>query len=704
MNPRIFRGVSCALLALCAALPMRALAQTNPWTRVAAEAEPIDGATARQGAGLRAAVSQALASRPRLPAAYELFALDRGAMRDYIAHAEQGDSTVTLPLPDGSVQRFGLTPSSVLPATLAARYSEVRVFRARGVDDPSLVASVTEGASGIEAWIRTPDGLVLVEPVDGSASGVHLVYRRAALPGREPFACEVHRRPRGGAPEPEVALHGLHIVAQQASIPAPARSYVLALAATGEYTQYHGGTVGGALAAMVTAIDRVNTIFEAETGVTLVLHPNTDQLIYTNPSTDPYSNEVNAEQLTNVHQPNVDATIGNANYDVGHLFTTGNGGLAWVQSVCWTGNKARGSTGLPNPVGDPFYVDYVAHELGHQFGADHTFNADSGLCMSAGQRSAVTAFEPGSGSTIMGYAGLCAPQNLQSNSDPYFHFSSLSDIEAYVADDRPDWGGDPACVALTVTGNQTPDVDAGPDFTIPLQTPFELTGSATDDVSVSSYVWEQADLGPPSSSGSFGSDDGQGPLFRSYPPTGAATRTFPKMSDVLSGANDPAEVLPALARPRPNALTFKLVARDADPRGGGWGIDEMEIEVDGGSGPFAVTSPNGGETIQGATTVTWDVAGTDLAPVSCADVDVVFSSDAGATFDQVLLAATPNDGSEVVVFPQVSASQARLLVRCAQSIFFDVSDGDFAVVPLGSLPFLDGFETGDTRNWSQASP
>ncbi|MEM6705972.1 MAG: reprolysin-like metallopeptidase, partial [Acidobacteriota bacterium] len=608
---------------------------------------------------------------------------------------------ITLPLADGRLERFAVRPSATVPEELAARYPGVRVFRARGIDDPRLTASFSDLEQGFSAWIRTPAGLNVVEPLDSGDSSSHVVYRRAELArGAAPsFRCQVHRErpvaPRG-------RFEGLQMIAQSASTPVPAdhRTYVLALAATGEYTQFHGGTVGSALAEMATAIDRVNTIFEPEIGVTLVLHPDTDELIFTNPSTDPYTNDDGSAMMAQ-NQVTIDDEIGNGNYDVGHVFSTGGGGIAFVQSVCWSPNKARGVTGLETPVGDPFYVDYVAHELGHQLGADHTFNASTDLCGENDQRVPEIAFEPGSGSTIMGYAGLCGAEDLQINSDPYFHFSSLSDIEVYVTDTRVGWGGDPSCVALDVTGNMTPSVDAGPDYVIPVGTPFELTGSATDDVGVSSYVWEQSDAGPATTAATLGSDDGQGPLFRSRMPSSVATRTFPRMADVLSGTPSLGEILPVQGRIRPDALTLKLIARDDDPRGGGWGIDEMEIEIDAGSGPFAVLFPNGGETLAGSVQVQWDVAGTDGAPVSCSAVDVLLSTDGGADFSIVLLEETPNDGAESTQLPQVTSDRVRLLVRCSDSVFFDVSNADLAIAPVEGLPFGDGFESGSLIRWSQ---
>lgn len=653
--------------------------------------EPFDGA-----------VSALLSRRSAVPGEYRLLSLDRQRLTARLSERAAGTSEVLLPLADGRLERFAVRPSPSVPPELAARYPSLRIFRARGIDDPSLTASLSDLEQGFSAWIRSPAGLTVVEPTGSGDSSSHLVYRRAdiAQRGLAAFQCEA-RRERPVASIPHGGLQSL-VQAASTPVPAPHRTYVLALAATGEYTQFHGGTVSAALAEMATAIDRVNTIFEPEIGVTLVLHPSTDALVFTNAATDPYS--MNLSAMLNENQSVLDSVIGNANFDLGHVFSAGPvGGLASISSVCWSSpdggrgpEHAKGVTRLTNPTGDPFFVDYVAHELGHQFGADHTFNstAPATPCSDAGQRVPELAFEPGSGSTIMAYAGLCAPEDLQSSSDPYFHFSSLSDIEVYIADSRPTWGGDPACVDLDVTGNMTPSVNAGPDRVIPVGTPFALVGTATDDIGVARFVWEQADLGTGSA---FGIDDGVGPLFRSRLPSSSPRRVFPRMATILQGVADPAEVLPQVGR---SALTFKLIARDDDARGGGWGIDEMEIEVDAGSGPFSVVSPNGGETVTGSLSVEWNVANTAAAPVACASVDVLLSLDGGASFPSVLLAGTPNDGAADVGMPPTSTARARLMVRCSTNVFFDVSDDDFAVAPTLSLPFGDGFESGNLVRWS----
>ncbi|MCA8832562.1 reprolysin-like metallopeptidase [Hymenobacter pini] len=580
-------------------------------------------------------------------------------------------TVISLPLPDGTSQRFRVVQVPVMAPELAAKYPNIRTYAAQGIDDPTATASLEISPEGLYAQILSASATVYIDPT-AQGQATHLVFERRAMNRSAfPFVCAT---PAGT----ESGLLPTGSTAQRAAVAngTTLRTYRLALACTGEYAAYYGGTKAGAMAGMVASMGRVNGIYERELAVRMVLVANNDRLIFLNPATDRYDNEDGSAMLER-NQVVVDSLIGNANYDIGHVFSTGGGGVARLASVCVTGQKAQGVTGSRTPANDAFDVDYVAHEMGHQFGADHTFNSTTGSC-GQGNRTASSAYEPGSGTTIMAYAGICGADDIQPNSDPYFHSRSFDQIVAHIT-------GRGNCSVNTATGNTPPVVNAGRNYAIPINTPFVLTGSASDaNNDALTYSWEQYNLGP---AGAPNAPAGDAPIFRTFPPTTAASRTFPRLSDLLNNVQTKGELLPSYGR----RLIFRLVARDNRLGGGGVDYDSMQVVVVPTSSPFIVTVPNTATTwVSGVPQqVTWNVANTNQAPINTSNVQIRLSTDGGLTYPTVLAASTPNDGCETVTVPAgvAASATARIRVQAVDGIFFDVSNENFTIEPSSGPTF-----------------
>jgi len=575
--------------------------------------------------------------------------LDTRGDRDDTEGAE-----ITIPMPDGTFARFKIQESQILAPELAAKFPEIKTFRGQGIDDRTATVQIDSSPSGFHTQVLFAGSAVVVDPFDQQEQ-VYATYERTHVLDQSRFDCDVSR----GAPPV------LEVAAQRPPAAGGARRvYRLAVAATGEYTAEHGGTVASAMSGITTTVTRVSGIYERELSIQLMLIANNDKLIFTDACNDPFTND-QALALVEESQREIDRIIGDAGYDIGHTFSTGAGGRAELESACHAGRKARGVTGRSSPFGDAFDVDYVAHEIGHQFGGDHTFNGALKNC--GNQRNASTAFEPGSGSTIQAYAGICEGDNLQDNTHPYFHSISLEQILRYTGSDNGD------CGTPTPTGNRPPVANAGPDRVIPKETPFFLTATASDpDGDALTYCWEERDLGPQARL--TAADDGKLPLFRSREPTTDASRTFPQLIDLLSGNASLGEQKPSRSR----SMTFRVTVRDNQAIGGAVSSDDVVVRVHAGAGPFKVTAPGAGTLRPGPITVTWNVAGTDRSPVSAGFVNILLSTDGGLSFKAPLATNTPNDGSEIVDIPDISSPINRIKVEASGNVFFSLSP-DFRI-------------------------
>ncbi|MGZ8566598.1 MAG: reprolysin-like metallopeptidase, partial [Actinomycetota bacterium] len=565
------------------------------------------------------------------------YALDRAGMkarlsrapRELTAVARSNPLVLSLPSPGGGFSRFAVQRSPVVAPELAARYPFIETYSGQGIDDRSATNRFDLGRTGFHAQVLSPKGDWYIDPANHLDQSAYVSYFARDLSNGHGRFVE----------------HGVRRSLDPAALAAPVdaqrvvgtelRTYRLALAADGEYSQFHGGTVPLVHNALVVAVNRVTGVYERELSIRLQLVANNDGLIFLNPATDPYNNS-NPSQLLTQNQTTVDGVIGNANYDIGHVFSTGGGGLAGLAVVGRTGQKARGETGLGNPIGDAFYIDYVAHEMGHQFGGNHSFNGTQGSC--AGNGNASTAMEPGSGTTIMAYAGICGADDLQLHSDDYFHAISFDEIAAYTT--TP---GSPGNLGAAPSGNAAPTVSVnGGPFTIPIRTPFALSATGADaNGDALSFAWEQYDGGVLRTLNAASKPTGV--LFRSFAPVTTPTRVFPRMASVLANSTNAnsgtcpalpggldcwAEFLPAVGR----TLSFRVTVRDN--HAGAGGVNSANVVVTAaGSAPFLVTSPNTGVSLPGGSSqvVTWNVAGTNAAPFGTTNVTIVLSTDGGAT-------------------------------------------------------------------------
>lgn len=588
--------------------------------------------------------------------------------------------SISFPNEDGKFIVFKIAEASVLSKELQEKNPQIKSYIGKSKDNSIIRFSISP-YGGLKGMIlNQTDHPTIIN----NKNNIYKVYsEKNILNEINHFECEVV----GKVEKYSNKLNRSTLINGQLRI------YRLALVSNGEYSQLVLNDLGvpntatdatkksAILGHLNSVMTTVNGIFERDASLTMQIVSNNENIIFLDPSTDGLSNYTSIA-LLDTNQQICDNIIGNSNYDIAHVLTTGNGGVAALGSVCNSTNKAKGTSGIAPPGYDPFDLQYKAiiHEMGHQYGATHTFNS-----CDIDNTNTSTSVETGAGTTIMSYSNSCAAnQTIYSYKDLFFHAVSINQIRSYIQ-------GNGNCATVNSTGNTQPIANAGNDFTIPKSTPFILEGTATDsNGSNLTYTWEQVDsepaISPPTSIAT------EGPVFRWTPPSNDPNRLMPNLTTILNGnTSNTWEVLPSVSR----TLDFVFLVRDNDVTVGETGADQKTVTVDENSGPFLITSHNTSSNwYAGSTqTINWDVAGTNAGLVNTQTVDILFSADGGNSFSTVLASNVSNNGVYSFQVPfGISTTNGRYMVRGHNNIFLDINNADIVVEEKEFLINIDNSE------------
>ncbi|WP_194767213.1 reprolysin-like metallopeptidase [Tamlana sp. I1] len=583
------------------------------------------------------------------------------------ATLKASDVIISFPNETGELERFQVTESSVLHPDLQAKYPEIKSFIAKSIDNPSAHMRFSLSPyNGLSAVVLGIEKALVFQPVKNHPNQI-LVTSKSGLLENAVFECASL-----GA---DFKTHLKENVLKDAD-DSKHRKYRIAISVTGEYAQENGGTLASVNGAINATLTNINAVFENDLNVSMELVATNNNVLYFDPSSDPYTSiDLYNSQVAQV----LDAQILEANYDVGHLLGgvddangTGTGNAGCIGCVCNNGgstangnHKGSGFSTSAVPHGINFDINFVAHEVAHQFGATHTWTYD-------GNEGPNSQMEPGSGTTIMGYAGITGSYNVQLNSDPYFHAISIAQMSSFVKGT--------SCAVITDTGNTTPIVNAGNDLTLPIGTAFRLEGSGSDaDGDVLTYCWEQfnednANTTYPDPN----STNSNSVLFRSFLPTESSIRSFPNLSDLRYGVNSTQwEKVPNVSR----TADFRLTVRDNKLGGANNRHDDMRVTFDANYGPFEVTSQNTESIrwISGTTEkITWNVNNTNKLS-GAEQVDILLSTDGGLNYGTILASHVTNNGAYTIIVPNVPAPYCRLMVVASNNYFFSINSHDFSI-------------------------
>lgn len=603
---------------------------------------------------------------------------------------------ISLPTAEGKIEKFAVYSNPVMEKSLADRY-QLGSYVGAGIDDPSKYVRFSTSPTDMQSMIIKDGVFQFIEPISADKKTYGVFYKTKKTVGEHGFECGTGERDLKDIKLLEENgkknLSNVGITSRPAST--KYRTYRLAISVTGEYTQFHGGTPAGALTAINNTMSRVNGIYEKDFGIHLTVQ-DLPAIIYTNAATDPYSDSgpgVDEYLWSSELATNLSTNVGSGLFDIGHLFgASGGGGMAGCIGCVCSDDTALDGDGIPSnykgagftspaddvPQGDSFDIDYVAHEMGHQFGGNHTFSHNS--------ENSMANVEPGGGTTIMAYAGI-THDNVQMVSNPYFHYKSIDQIMTNME-------GKAGCgVAVDITNNTAPVISPLTAYTIPKGTAYYLDATAVDaEGDAVKYTWEQNNS--VNTQATISGDSGwgyntQGALARSYTGTAAGRRYFPKMETVMNGSLTNKQDWETVSY-IPRALNYALTVRDENAQRPMHSSAEIALTV-GNDGPFKFNGLTAATVLynNASNTISWDPANTNAAPYNVTNVKIDYTADNGTTWTD-LAASVPNTGSYAVQMPASLTGAVKLRISALGNVFYAVSPA----ITVGTAPTSAGAPTG----------